>query len=127
MPCWHRPNAEKVAKGMGLGFIYRYGYDYASRYVHPMADEGETDFNRLISKNDSDLLPDPTVIRNSLLAQSMLIQEGLNASSMKWRAIVYDFLDQILKYLGDGNNLEHELTLYKMGANWPDFTLSKPQ
>lgn len=125
-PCWHRPNAEEVAKSMGLGFLYRYGYDYASRYVHPMADEGETDFNRLISKEDSNLLPDPTVIRNSLLAQSMLIQEGLNASTMKWRAIVYDYLDQLRTFLGGRDNIEYRLTFYKMGSNWPNFTLCKP-
>jgi len=125
-PRWHRPNAEKVARSMGLGFLYRYGYDYASRYVHPMADEGEPDFSRLISKSDSDSLPDPTVIRNSLLAQSMLIQEGLNASTMKWRAIVYNYLDQFRTFLVDKNNLEFGNTLYKIGKNWPGFTLCKP-
>lgn len=122
-PVWHRPKAERVARSMGLGFLYRYGYDLASRYVHPMADEGETDFDRLISANKSVSLPDSTVIINSILVQSMLVQEGLNASSLKWRAIVYNYLDQLTTFLGDKNNLEFRNTLYRMGKNWPGFTL----
>src|ERR1035437_2675784 len=33
-PAWRRPKAEDAAKRMGLTLLYRYGYDYASRYVH---------------------------------------------------------------------------------------------
>lgn len=125
-PVWHRPKAELVARSMDLGFLYRYGYDYASRYVHPMADEGETDFNRLISTVKSASPPDPTVIINSILVQSMLIQEGLNASSLKWRAIVYNYLDQLRTFLGDRQNLEFGNTLNKIVKNWPDFNLCEP-
>jgi hypothetical protein len=48
---WHRPKAEPVAKSMGLGFLYRFAYDYASMHVHPMADDGEGDFARLTSSS----------------------------------------------------------------------------
>lgn len=43
-PVWYRPKAEDAAKDMGLTFLYRYGYDYASRHVHPMANDGQEDF-----------------------------------------------------------------------------------
>ncbi|MCD6296850.1 MAG: hypothetical protein J7M30_06820, partial [Deltaproteobacteria bacterium] len=36
-PKWQRPKAEDAAKSMDLSFIYKYGYDFASTHVHPMA------------------------------------------------------------------------------------------
>lgn len=39
-PEWRRPKAEDVAKSMDLMFLYRYGYDFASQHVHPMANDG---------------------------------------------------------------------------------------
>lgn len=122
-PCWHRPKAEVVARNMGLSFLYRYGYHYASRYVHPMADEGQTDLSRLVAMRGSHVLPEPTVIENSILAQSMLVQEGLNASTMRWRAVVYDYLDQLRTFLGDRDKSDFKLTFYKIGLHWPDFRL----
>ena len=43
-PEWERPFAEEVAKHMKLEPLYKYGYDYASTLVHPMATDGEFDF-----------------------------------------------------------------------------------
>ena len=36
-PQWKRPFADDVAKAMDLRFLYKYGYDYGSMFVHPMA------------------------------------------------------------------------------------------
>ncbi len=43
-PDWRRPKAEDVAKAMDLTFLYKYGYHFASQYVHPMANDGQEDF-----------------------------------------------------------------------------------
>ena len=88
---------------MGLGFLYRFGYDYASTHIHPMADDGEADFGRLTSPSQTVAPGDATVVRNSLLVESILIQEALNVSSLKWCAIVYDFLDQVKHFAGEGS------------------------
>jgi hypothetical protein len=32
----------------------------------------------------------------------MIVQAGLNASTLSWRAIVYDFLDELREVLGTG-------------------------
>ena len=48
-------------------FLYRFGYDYASTHVHPMANDGEADFEVLISPPGAAKLPDETVVRNSIL------------------------------------------------------------
>jgi len=122
---WRRPKAEDVAKKMDLGFLYRFGYDYASTHVHPMSGDGEADFTRLISAPHVVTIPDATVVRNSILVQSMLVQEAFNVSQMRWRAIAYDFLDQIRRFLGTGDPMFHK-TFYKIGKVWPDFQLCEP-
>lgn len=110
---------------MNLGFLYRFGYDYASTHVHPMAGDGEVDFTTLISPPHALALPDATVVRNSILVQSMLVQEALNVSKLRWRAIVYDFLDQIRVFLGTGDPQFH-MTFYKIGLAWQEFHLCEP-
>jgi hypothetical protein len=64
---WRRPKAEDVAKRMNLGFLYRFGYDYASTHVHPLSGDGEADFTMLISAPHVVTVPDATVVRNSIL------------------------------------------------------------
>ena len=122
---WRRPKAEEVAKSMNLGFLYRFGYDYASTHVHPMACDGEADFTTLISPPGAVNLPDATVVRNSILVQSMLVQEALDISRMRWRAIAYDFLDQICVFLETGDPQFH-MTFYKIGREWPEVELCQP-
>ncbi len=124
-PRWRRPKAEDVAKKMNLGFLYRFGYVYASMHVHPMADDGETDFPALISPAQPAMPGDATVVRNSILAQSMLVQEALNISHLRWRRIAYDVLDQIRVFLGTGD-MQFQVTLYKLGRAWPEFELCEP-
>jgi hypothetical protein len=124
-PRWHRPRPEDVAKSMKLGFLFRFGYDYASTHVHPMAGDGEVDFTTLISAPHALRLPDETVVRNSILVQSMLVQEALNISTMRWRPIVYDFLDQIRSFLETGDQQFHA-TFCRIGRAWPDFGLCEP-
>lgn len=121
-PRWHRPKPEDVAKKMDLGFLYRFGYDYASTHVHPMAGDGEADFNTLISPVHTLTPPDATVVWNSILVQTMLVQEALNVSRMRWRAIVYDFLDHVRVFLATGDTQFQE-TFYRIAQAWPDFQL----
>jgi hypothetical protein len=107
-PDWRRPKAEDAAKAMGLTFLYRYGYDYASRHVHPMANDGQEDFF-----NISRLEPRPNfpewgiVLSNSILVASMILQEALNASTLSWRTDVYDAVDGVRKFLLSGSPKDH--------------------
>lgn len=124
-PRWRRPRAEDVAKEMGLGFLYRFGYDYASRHVHPMAEDGESDFATLTSPPHALSAPSPTVVWNSMLVQTMLVQEALNVSRMRWRAIVYDFLDHVREFLRSGD-LQFHVTFYRVARDWPSTELCEP-
>ncbi len=102
-PQWRRPKPEQTAKDMGLGMLNAYGYDFASTHVHPMANDGQEDFFRLTGLKPAPAFPDWSVaLNNSVLVWTMTIQEALNASSLRWRAIVYDGLEGIRQYLGTG-------------------------
>ncbi len=119
---WRRPRAQDVAKQMDLNLIYDLGYDYASMHVHPMSSDGVDDFHKLTEHPHEHTLPDSTVVRNSILVQSLIVQEALNISKMRWRAIVYDFLSQIRAFVGTGDP-QYQLTMYKLGKTWPEFQL----
>jgi hypothetical protein len=122
---WRRPKAEDVAKKMDLGFLYKFGYDYASTHVHAMASDGEADYVALTTPSRTPTTPDATVVRNSILVQSMLVQEALNVSCLRWRAIVYDFMDQIRRFLDTGDQ-RFQVTMYKIGCSWPALQLCEP-
>lgn len=114
-PDWRRPKAEDTAKEMGLGILYRYGYDYASRYVHPMSNDGSDDFCRitgaepLLVSESAEI----TVLSNTILIASMILQEALNGSSLLWMAIVYEAVDGIRKFLAAAE-IEHHVPLMKI-------------
>jgi len=122
---WHRPKPEKIAKEMDLDFLYKYGYDYASALVHPMANDGDADFYRQTKLGTEEMFQDQRVVlNNSCLVVAVLIQEGLNTSSLSWRAIVYDFLDSYKKFLKDGS-MDYKIIFLKIGSLAPNFSLCK--
>ena len=117
-PSWRRPKAADAARDMDLTFLYRFGYDHASRYVHPMADDGQEDFY-----NITGLKPRPdfgesaakVVLSNSILIATMIDQEALNASSLLWMAVVYDAIGGVRNFLGSGAPADH-IALAKVGG-----------
>lgn len=103
-PVWQRPKAEEVAKQLDMQFLYRLGYDFASMHVHPMANDGLQDFFSITKLEPAPDFPDQrSVLSNTLLIGKMIVQEGLNSSTLSWRAIVYDFLDHLLEFLDTGD------------------------
>lgn len=124
-PCWSRPKAEEIAKKMNLMFLYKYGYDYASSFVHPMANDGDNDFLRQ-TKLGKERWPEDSllVINNSCAVMILLIKEGLTYSSFLWRGIIGRFLEDYLSFLTSGANdyLSTFLTIGKLG---PDVDLCK--
>ena len=101
---WRRPEPKALAKKMDLDFLYKYGYDFASTMVHPMANDGQEDYFRQLNLPEKDSFPEQTsVLQNSLLVTKLIIQEGLNDSGLAWRETVFDLLDNVLKYLEEGS------------------------
>lgn len=104
-PSWRRPKAENVAKDLGLMFLYKYGYDYASTHVHPMANDGEQDFHTITQLEPSHSYPSQiALLSNTILIATMLLQEALNRSGFSWCKALFDYLDQLRISLKTGDH-----------------------
>lgn len=102
-PQWNRPRPENVAKELQLGMLYRFGYDFASTLVHPMANDSLRDFFQITKLEPAPDFPDQRpVLSNTLLIATMIVQQGLNASTFRWRRPVFDFVDNLCHDIGDG-------------------------
>lgn len=118
---WQRSKAENIAKdNFNMPFLYTYAYDYASGLVHPLATDGIDDFEKIANGKLISGSGYKVVIHNSILIQTMILQEGLNASTFKWRRIVYDFISQCRKSIETGEKT-HIKTLARLINAGRDF------
>ena len=103
-PKWNRPKAERVAKDMGMDFLYKFGYDLASMHVHPMSNDGQQDYFTVTGLEPSVAFPTQiAVIHNSILTTTMIAQNVFNFSSFRWRTVLWDFIDQIRDAINTGS------------------------
>lgn len=118
-PKWKRPDSKTVAKSMGLEFLYKYGYDFASTHVHPMSNDGQQDFFTITKLEPSPKFPDySSVLSNSILTNSLLLHWGLNYSSFKWQCLLWDYIEDIQSFLDTGNE-EYQKTSLKLISMFP--------
>lgn len=124
-PTWKRPRAEAVAKDMGMEFLYKYGYDHASTHVHPMANDGQEDFYTITKLAAPEFPSNMTVISNTILTSSMILQDALSFSSFAWRRALWDFLDDVRKVLSGGDT-SYQLSFVKLTHLFPKERLCEP-
>ncbi len=125
-PTWKRPKAEDVAKQMGLEFLYKYGYDYASTHVHPMATDGEQDFTSITGLRPSQAFPSQiTVLSNSVLAVTLVLQDALNFSSFRWQRLLWAFCEQMLSLL-DSGDVAYRRTFLSLAERFKEGELCEP-
>jgi len=114
-PVWQRPKAEDVAKKLNMRFLYRFGYDLNSMHVHPMANDGQQDFYTITKLEPAPEFPDQRAgLSNTLLVGTMILQQGLDASTLSWRVLVYDLLDDLRRFLNTGAH-DYQLRFVKLG------------
>lgn len=121
-PSWRRPKAKSVAKKMDMHFLYKYGYDFASKFVHPMSDDGYQDFISITRSTNEKFPSHIAVLSNSVLAATMIVQEALNLSSFKWRKMVWDFLHEV-RWLLDKGDESYEISFIKIAKSQPQLRL----
>jgi hypothetical protein len=119
-PQWTRPKPEDAARSLGLPFLYKYGYDFASTHVHPMANDGEDEFGLLCGTGTSGSLE--LVVENAILVHTLILQEALNRSSLRWARIVYDFVEAARS--GIAQDSGYNDILVKLMAAGPTFQWS---
>jgi len=123
-PRWNRPNAECVAKAMGLDFLYHLGYAHASQHVHPMANDGQEDFERIALLRKDPMFDQRSVLNNAVLVHLLLTQKGLNASGAHWRTLIYTFIEDCVDFLKTGAQ-RYQVTFMKIGMQGPHFSWAK--
>lgn len=126
-PVWARPKAEAVAKEMGMDFIYKLGYDFASMHVHPMANDGQEDFYTITKIEPAPKFPSNiSVISNTLLTSTMILQEALNHSSFGWRNVLWDYLEQTRNLLRSGDTT-YQASFMKLVELFQSIGLCEPR
>lgn len=125
-PIWRRPKAETVAKEMGMEFLYKYGYDYASMHVHPMADDGHQDFYTITKLEPAPSFPSQiSLLSNTVLASSIILQDALNHSSFKWRKVLWDFIDKLRQLLNTGD-MSYQESFVRLAELFKEESLCEP-
>lgn len=100
---WRRPRIKEIAARMNLDFLYFYGYDFASSYVHPTATEGQEDYSRLTHIDTGKFADNQiTVIHNAFLVTNMIIDAGLRYSRLQWRRPILEFIEDVFSFLHGG-------------------------
>lgn len=101
---WRRPKAKDELKGSGnLNTIYISGYNFASMKVHPMHNDGEDDFARLILGENPEGTNPILVLHDSFVMSYSTVGEWLVASGIGWRGFVWEFYAGISGFLDSGS------------------------
>jgi hypothetical protein len=125
IPKWKRPNAEKVAKDMDMSFLYKYGYDYGSMFVHPMSDDGLHDFYLITKLEPQEEQPSHiAVLSNSVLASIMIMLEAISQSSFRWMTILFDCIGELRAAIESGDE-SYMQTMVKLIFNFKEISLSE--
>jgi hypothetical protein len=111
---WKRPDGkllEEIAKKHGLPELYRYGYTYASGFVHPLSSDGEIEFGLVtgIEPKNTPNLDYTSILTNTMFVCTFLLKYSLDESSFRWHDSVFKFVDETIKFIstGDSNHLYH--------------------
>ena len=116
---WSRPKAEDAAKLLGYPFLYKYGYDFASTHIHPMANDGQDEFLRITRLGAPRMFEHKVILRNSVLAYILLVQEALVASQLRWNSVVVSFFESAVAALS-GDVLTYKLVFQKFDSVGPE-------
>jgi hypothetical protein len=124
---WREPKAEDAAKSLGMSFLYKFGYDYASRFLHPSATDGRHEFEFLTGLGSRGDRGDQRIIlHDSALAFTILLSEALNSGSLEWRSIIFDCVDAFRKAL-TGEALEYRQCFEKIASAGREVEWARPK
>jgi len=122
---WVKPIPKTVLKNKDLDFLYKFGYDIASMDTHPMATDGDEEFYQItgLKPNPYKKLNHEILLKNSILVFSLINQVIFNKLNLKFRGLVYSFLEETRKYINEepnelDNNYSQLLILTEKGISW---------
>jgi hypothetical protein len=91
-----------------------------------MATDGANDYRQLMEGVKTIPQDSLSVLQDTMLVLLLLIQMGLNASSLQWRTIMYDFLDHCFSTL-KGYNHQYRFTFSKIISMGIDYKWCEPR
>lgn len=105
---WKRPNSstlEETAKKHNIYFLYKYGYKYASGFVHPLSSDGEEEFELVtgIKAKGKPELDTTPILFNSIIVLLAVIRLFVNESSFECHVSVSQTLRGVENYLHEKN------------------------
>jgi len=109
---WTRPNSnelEKVAKKHDLHFSYKYGYKYASGFVHPLSSDGEEEFGLVTGIKPRNRIKFDTtpIINNSVVVLIFIVKLALNETNFSWNEYVFKVLNSAGDFISE-NSLDYK-------------------
>jgi hypothetical protein len=124
---WNKPEPRVILKKYGLDFLYKFGYYIASMHTHPMATDGEAEFHKLtgLEPNPYKDFDHTTLIKNSILINTLIQQVIFNNLDFRFRGLVYSFLEETRKNINSEQNnfdlLHYQLLkLVEKGISWQE-------
>jgi DNA-binding protein HU-beta len=110
---WKRPDGkslEEIAKKHNLYELYKFGYSYASAYVHPLSSDGEVEFGLVtgIKPRNKVELDYTSILTNTMFVCTFLLKFALDESTFRWHDSVFKFVDESIKYIASGNSKHNE-------------------
>lgn len=91
-----------------------------------MSNDGQQDFYTITNLRPAPQFPDQiSVVHNSILASTMILQAGLNFSSFSWRRLLWDYIDNVRSFL-DGGDESYMLSFVEIADAFKDEVLCKP-
>lgn len=95
---WSEPKIECIAKESNNKYLYDFGYDLASTFIHPRATEGYLDELRIIEGVvDGEKLEQ--IIHNSTVVFVGVFYQGISNTNVNWGKYILNYIDCILYFL----------------------------
>jgi hypothetical protein len=113
---WSKPDPKQILKENDLGFLYKFGYEYSSRRVHPNYFDGYPEFHVLtgLKPDPFEKFEDQIIINNSLLISAVLINRCISYSSFNFRNIVFDYFSSVINFLNGEGDKSYKMSFLKI-------------
>jgi len=97
---WREPKPEDAAKSLDMMFLYKFGYDVASRFLHPLATDGAIEFEYVAQVGAKGGRCDQRVrLHDACLVVTLLLSLAVNAARRQWRSFLFDAVEDVRKAL----------------------------
>jgi hypothetical protein len=101
---WVRPDAEEMANAIQRDYLYLYMFRSASMHIHPMANDGDRDYETVTGLRSTTVWPSQEyVLRNSILVLWTVLYDILFDLGVEATGTFRKFVDDLLVFLETGS------------------------